>query len=223
MSTRDETLLKVVNSSGFLLQLAVEYAVGSQELGYPPWEVLVREHPWLDGNKDRFVDVVIGRPTVRLVTECKRPNGGEWIFVVPPRIEKAHRARLGWTVLAERNEGAGWHDTSVVPAFHTSSFCVVRGQDQNTPILERLAAEASRACDAIAAEELEIARKRRQAHRARYVPTIVTAAEMFVARIDPEDVSIAAGTVPRADFESVPAVWFRKSLVTQATTAAEPR
>src|SRR4051794_19366373 len=74
MPTREEDLLKVVNGSGFLLQLAVEYAVTSQELGYPPWEVVVREHPWLDGDRSRFVDLVIGRPSLRLVIECKRPS-----------------------------------------------------------------------------------------------------------------------------------------------------
>jgi hypothetical protein len=185
--------------------------------------VLLREHPWLDGDQERFVDLVLSRLAARLVTECKRSKGGEWIFLVSPESAATNWARLCWAVVDGERSAAGWHRTSVLPAIHESSFCIVSGQSDEKPLLERVAFQTAAACDAIAAEEIAIARRASQVHRMRYVPTIVTTAEVLIARVDPKDIDLAKGTVDAAQFESADCVWFRKSLAARLTEGSEPK
>ena len=48
-----------VNSSGFLLQLALKHSV--EQLPQQGWRVLSHEHPWkdLDTGRDGFIDLVL--------------------------------------------------------------------------------------------------------------------------------------------------------------------
>ena len=79
----DADLSKLVNQSGFPLQLAIDRMIQdrSVQLG---WKVLHREHGWRapDGQVG-FVDLILEDQwgTSVLVVECKRVLEADWLFL----------------------------------------------------------------------------------------------------------------------------------------------
>lgn len=215
MRTSDD-LTKLVNQSGFPLQLAVDHLVKSQEetLG---WSVLYREHGWKhpDGQSG-FIDLVLEdrNGTSVLAIECKRVLEADWLFLQPdPTQVPSLDARL-WVVNTKSHgrEYAGYFDLRTKPESIVSMYCVVAGQDAKArPMLERVAAEACAATEALAAEELPHIQQRDYGLRM-YASVIVTTARLLKTEFDSSKVVSEKGEVQSARHEEQQWVRFRKQL-----------
>lgn len=224
-----EQARKIVNGAGYLLQIGVAHRV-RQMRSHPSWEVVVVEHPWQRGDEARFIDLILASgEVVRLVVECKRPGGGEYTFLVPQDAGPAKTARCRWVEYDPKQAAGpvleqGWYDFGSTANTYESAYAILQGKENGrTPILERLAAEAVEACDAVAQEELNLAQQRGRSLRRIYVPTIITTAPPYIVRCNPEEIDPATATLT-GDIEPqlVDFLWFRKSLTTALSANAKP-
>jgi hypothetical protein len=211
-----EALEKLVNRSGFLFQLAVEDHV-RQGLSKHEWEVTAREYPWATADRGRsgFIDFVAERNNLRCVFECKRTQGGGWIFLVPDDSADTIALRTLWSAFGQSGaRGWGWDDLNFHPRTLRSEFCVVHGaSDDDKPMLERISADLVRASESLAREEL--AMQNRECGVFGYIPVIVTNTKLYACRVNPALVDLTSGTLPSsARFEEVSAIRFRKALPT---------
>jgi hypothetical protein len=62
-------LAGIVNASGFMLQLALEDAVRASERRHR-FEIEAREYPWRRGQDSGFIDLLLGRNSVRLTANA---------------------------------------------------------------------------------------------------------------------------------------------------------
>lgn len=210
----DADLSKLVNQSGFPLQLAIDRLVQdrSDQIG---WKVLYREHGWRapDGQSG-FVDLVLEDQwgTSVLVVECKRVLEADWLFLEElPAGSPSRRVRLWATNTPNHGkEHSGYYDATALPESGESMYCVVAGQDaKSRPMLERVASEVSSAMEAIALEELPVITKRGYGLRM-YVPVIVTTARLVVSQFDPKLVDLKVGETASVAHQVQPWVRFRK-------------
>jgi hypothetical protein len=206
-------LEKLVNRSGFLFQMAVEEHIRANTNNHG-WEVAAREYPWSSplGDRRGFIDIIADRSYLHSVVECKRTQGGEWIFLVPSASKETLRLRTLWSYLTDdRRQGYGWDDLHFTPATLESEFCIVRGgSDDDKPMLERIVGDLVRASESLAREQLD--RQGRHPGPAGYIPLIVTNAKLYACRVDPRDVDLQTGSVPSsAVFEETDAIRFRKA------------
>lgn len=214
---RTETdLTKLVNQSGFPLQLAIDHMVQdrSDELG---WKVLYREHGWTSPDGQRgFADLVLEDQfgSSVMVIECKRVLEADWLFLEElPARPFSRRTRLWVTNTKEHGkEHSGYYDARATPESPESMYCVVAGQDaKSRPMLERVAAETTAALEAIAIEERPLITKRQYGLRM-YVPVIVTTARITVSRFDAKLVALPTGEANAISHETRPWIRFRKQL-----------
>lgn len=222
----DLDLSKLLNQSGFPLQLAIDRLVQAQsdQLG---WRVLYREHGWrsLDGQSG-FVDLVLEDKwrTSVLVVECKRVLDADWLFLEELSINASPSLRVRLWATNTPNHGtahSGYYDAAALPESRESMYCVVAGQDSKSrPMLERVAAEVSSAMEAIALEELPVLTKRGYGLRM-YVPIILTTARIVVSQFDPDLVNLKNGELETAVHQVQPWVRFRKQF--SSDFAVEPK
>lgn len=213
--TETNRMLKMVNSSGFPLQLGVDYQIETSFKSHG-WRVLSREHPWqapLDGGGG-FIDLVIRdkHDVGVMIIECKRVRDSEWCFLVLPKNMERHHARFWLSNFGDQPAYSYWTDGTVFPVSPMAEFCVVPGQDSKSkPMLERVANEVMSATEAFANEEwgLKCAPFRRA-----YFSVIVTTAKIMVCPVDPTRISLDSGELSSGDFRPVPFVRFSKSLTT---------
>ncbi len=217
---KEEKLLKIVNSSGFPLQIGIQNLIEKQGRDYG-WEILSSEHPWhnVETGNNGFIDLVLKSidDIYRIVIECKRVRDTKWIFLVPSSKEKKRRHAIFWNtkIKNKKTENFGWVDVAIDPESFESEFCIVLGQDNKSkPMLERIAAELVEATEAVAYEEYQLIKEESYATN-NYFTVIVTTAELHVCKFNPEDISITNGELDTAEFEVVPFVRFRKSLTTK--------
>jgi hypothetical protein len=109
-----------------------------------------------------------------------------------------------------------WAELDPFPESVEAEFCAIRGQSANdkSNLLERIGGELIVATEALAAEERDFRPTRHGSIRF-YFPVIVTTADLKVGTFDPLQVSLADGTLPSAEFVSVPFLRFRKQLSTR--------
>ncbi len=220
----------IANSSGFPLQIRIANIAGSP---LSKWKVLLEEHPWHshETGSEGFLDIVLLKSSVNsrdvLVIECKRVKQTKWVFLIPklnPKPILFTRARL-WK---SRHTDSGWNrfdwvDMQTEPRSYESQFCAIPGQEHgHRNLLERTSAELIQATEALAVQERELFEKRRIAEsgaylsmkvNTRYIPVIVTTAELIISFFEPESISLKDGFLPSDSvFETVPVVRFRKSL-----------
>jgi hypothetical protein len=221
MSENNESLLNLVNSSGYLLQLRLESYIDDNRTSHG-WEIIGHEHPWInqETGDEGFIDIVLGsqfQQVFRMVIECKRVLDSSWVFLVTnQKSMNVHRSRLYWShCQVERKNLTGWHDFGLSPTFPEAGFCVVRGQsDKDKPMLERIAGILLKSVESLAEEESNFAPTQpSEAHV--YIPVIITTASLEVCLVDPSDVNIENGQLPdgKGHFEKVPFVAFRKGMI----------
>ena len=216
----ETALLKTVNQSGFPLQLRVIEEI-RQTHSQHGWTVVASEHPWNEpsAGRDGYADIVIRKNTMRLIIECKRALDKAWIFLIQPEKNPSQKeTRILWTDRAkDQPDISGWDNFLASPSAPASSFCVVHsdGGDKRTNILEELSKSLLPSVEAIASQELDLARPRRNPGELRfYFPVVVTTAELRICTIDTAQIDLATGTVRAADFQIVPMVAFQKPLST---------
>ena len=154
----DSDALRVVNSSGFPLQIAVQNAVESAQ---SPWKIVHKEHAWrnsLDGGSG-FIDLVVQHHQTQdsVVVECKRVQDSTWFFLNHDGSAVERRQCKVWATYFEAGslKHLGWTDISVQPRTPQAQFCCVRGQSSNggNTFLEKVASELVSSTEALAMEE----------------------------------------------------------------------
>ncbi len=211
-------LEKLLNSSGFLFQLAIENLVSSSD--NHEWRVISREHPWKHNEMESegFIDLILsaGQDMFFMVCECKRTKQGEWVFIVENE-KKGNVKPIRCLWIAGTSKGhsfSGWDDVNFKPPSPESSFCVIRGSgERGQPLLERLAGNLLLSTDCLADEDIGIVKKRKaDFYRGMYIPLIITNATLYICELDINEISITDGTVFNQEFKEVPMVRFRKTL-----------
>ena len=207
-----EDLAKIVNTSGFSLQTAVERAVRQTTR---KWHVLHREHAWLHENGESgFADLVLvdDRSCV-IVVECKRVQESDWIFITAEEPDKTVANRI----FINNNKGNGqeihgYFDLRTAPSAFVSDFCVVAGQDSKSrPLLERIAHEVVTSTEAVAREEYPHTVSRNYGFRC-YTGIIVTTARLSISTINNNEVTLGNDEATNQQITEVPWVKFRKQL-----------
>lgn len=216
---QDEKLRNIVNSSGFPLQIGLVHLIKKAwPQGYG-WRTILTEHPWQhpESTEDGFIDLVVEdqHRTQVMVVECKRVRDTEWFFLTPKEDPNPRRVVNAWFTFVQTAKAKrfGWQDHSADPTSHQSEFCVVHGQDtKSRPMLERVAAQLVESTEALAHEEYAIHKGDGEFLRI-YINVIVTTANLKVCKFNPESIDIATGEIGVANFETVPWVRLRKSLI----------
>ena len=225
MSEKSETLLNLVNKSGFVFQLCIEHEIENTKDTHKK-EVLAREYRWIDPNSDqeRFIDIILSTGTNgRMIIECKRVRQGNWVFLVPESDKPKNSANILWTGNNKSGKQlASWHKFDLIPQSIESSFCIIRGQgEKDQPMLERLASFLLRSTEVLALEEMETSQESRNFNLKFYFPVIITNASLSICRYDPSNIDINSGDLSGADFEEVPFIRFTKSMSTIIESSGE--
>jgi hypothetical protein len=216
-------LSKIVNQSGFPLQLAIDRTVQDQadRIG---WSVLYREHGWKhpDGQSG-FIDLALTNRyrTAVAVLECKRVQESDWIFLEPspPRTPTLETRLWVTTTSKSAQEHFGYFDALAKPESPDCSACVVAGQDpKSRPLLERLAAELTAATEALAEEERSVAAIDGPRMRF-YISVLVTTARLHHSTLDPLTVPLDTGEASSLSHQEVPWIRFRKQLASDFAVA----
>lgn len=216
-----EDLKKIVNRSGFPLQLAVERTVRESSSS---WRVLHREHAWCHSNSEcGFADLVlVNQSNCVMVVECKRVQDSDWVFITPDEPEKDLESRLYINNSAGHGvEHNGYLDVQTFPSAYISNFCVVAGQDAHSrPLLERTAHDVVVASEAVAQEEQPFLEARNYGFRC-YAAIVVTTANLSISSIRDRDISLVTGEVDDQAVQSVPWIKFRKQLSNELVVEPE--
>ena len=224
----DKILQKMVNSSGFLFQLAVQSEILQTATNHK-WKVLSHEHPWIDleSRREGFIDLVLSsNNTERLIIECKRSLDASWIFLMPEGSKKDIRIVRGLWIDFEVDKRilTGWHDFKIIPESYESEFCIIRGQGEgDKSMLERLSRNLLNSMECFMTEELSIVKNQKFHDLRIYYPVIVTSAQLYLCHFDASKVSIEDGKLNEAHYESVPFIRFRKSLALSLLSDSAPR
>lgn len=226
MDPSHNSLLSLVNASGFLFQLRVEQEISATQSKHRK-SVLAHEHRWTHPatQQNGFIDLITTAGTNgKIVMECKRLRAAEWAFLIPPDAKPTTYLRILWAkrFSAERR-GSAWDAFALRRESLEAEFCVVRGQaDAQIPMLERLSTTLLASVEALANEELAFAQSEGSTGIRFYFPAIVTTATLYVCRVDPSRVDIASGELKDASFEEVPFIRFTKSMATSLTSSHIP-
>jgi hypothetical protein len=232
MADNHDSLLDLINASGFLFQVRVEREIEKLNLSSSGWrwDVIAREHRWVDpfDGKEGFIDLIIGSDVDRVVIECKRTTDASWLFLIPKDQAQTSQARLLWTYEGPipretyRRKLFEWHNFQAKPRTYESMFCIIRGKgEKEAPMLERLASQLLRSVEGLAKEEVE-SESTSQGNRHLYIPTIITNAKLIVCQHKIDDVDISTGRLEKADFFEVPFVRFRKNLSSSTPEHTHP-
>jgi len=215
----DNELLKLVNSSGFIFQIGVLREI-ERTFSHHKWDIVAEEHRWKhpESGENGFIDLVIKRDMIfRIVIECKRATGRNWVFLTPRNYSKpSDTVSLFWTDRIEPDQDVwGWIDLLIQPGSPESAFCVVQGQgDGQTPMLERIADILLPSVEAVALEELSF-KPNKEINRCHlFVPILVTNAQLYTCSFNPEQVDMIDGKLPTGEFKNTPFIRFRKGLAT---------
>jgi hypothetical protein len=227
MNTEEKNTLSLINASGFLLQMALEHQVASTYNKEHDYELFVSEHPWdnLKTKEKGFVDIILQKNFVRLIIECKRPRGGEWVFLVPQNAKNnVQKSRFLWSRNRENNPSLSNVDEFLLTiASYESRICLIRGQgEEKLSLLERLSYQLISSIESIANEEILLSPNQSYPDPIVYLPVILTTATLKVATINLDKISLDDGTIDSAPYEIVPYIKFRKSLVTSLSPNRKP-
>lgn len=215
----DEKLRGIVNRGGFPFQIGIKRAVEKSRKDHA-WKVITEEHPWKNemSSESGFIDLILKHQsgTQLLLVECKRVIDCEWIFLLPSNNQKTWRAKSWTSYLPKLFD---WLDFLTWPDSFESKFCVVRGQDDKKPMLEREASKIVEATEAFAMEEKLLLIAESNDLRA-YFSVIVTTADLKICKFDHDDIDIKSGLFSKRDFEDVPFIRFSKPLTPRNEKAA---
>ena len=211
--TTESDLLRVINSSGFPLQIALQNAV---ETAAPGWKVCHREHAWAHptNGQSGFIDLVVQSDTYdAIVVECKRVQDSAWLFLGHSGSAKPEALFKPWATVYPRARPPyfGWADLRIPLQTPQAQFCCVRGQssnDKNT-FLERVAAELVSSTEALAVEERDYRNDTGESCRM-YFSVVVTTAKLFFTTFESSSLKLEDGTLESATFEQVPYLRVRK-------------
>lgn len=207
-------LLKVINGSGFPLQIALQSVVDNANTG---WRVRHKEHAWTNPTDglSGFIDVVLQHKQTKdsMVIECKRVQNSAWLFLSHTGELKSRRHCEVWATIFDSTASNffGWWDVAIPLDSPEAHFCCLRGQssnDKNT-FLERVAGELVSSTEALAREERDYRHENDESCRL-YFNVIVTTAQLYFATYDKSALKLEDGSLVNAEFHRVPYLRVRK-------------
>lgn len=227
MSETNESLLNVVNASGFLFQLGVQESI-QNTYDEHRWRVVGSEHRWQENSSAReaFIDIVISNDNMfplRMAIECKRVQGdAHWVFLLDQRnAQSSMTARTLWSFTEVREERQvtkmDWGNLFFEPMSFESSFCIVRGQNSNDRImLDRIADILLPSLESLAIQEFQLLNPNARLPLQIYVPVVVTNAILQVCKFGAENINLNSGELQLGEvtFETVPYIRYTKGLTT---------
>jgi hypothetical protein len=218
-------LIQAVDKSGFPFQLAVERelkALGRKH----SWPLVATEVP-VGGT---FADIVLQRPGLLGVVECKRVEDEKWHFLVP-RGANANmaRCRIEW-----HNPNAAKlpiHATLTIHHHVTKLFCseckMATGSYESSVCVPPKG-KAVNSLEALSGDLLSTAHALGDMFDLKYddeptylIPIVVTNAELMVCEYDVDSLDINLGRLGQVDFKPVNFLRFRKTLVSRASNDYE--
>lgn len=224
-------LLDVLNSSGFPFQIGLRKEM-ERTVKNHGWTVDIGEHRWTHRNlqKSGYIDLIASHNQFifTILIECKRMREGNWVFLTPEgSSHECSRLSAFYTVQGTNNtndltddsirEISFWSDLNFTPISHEAEFCVIKGQDERNPMLERISDELLPAVEAVGLEYLALnAKAGRIGGNRLFLPVIITNSELWKANFDPSNINLKSGEIEanKCNFERVPFIRFRKSLST---------
>jgi len=215
----EESLAKVVNSTGFPLQLGVKRKI-EETIGDHRWVVMSMEHPWqhpesgITGYADLILKLRCNSQV--MVVECKRMLDSEWIFLCPSSSHASppRKWHVSKTLITHVLDGVvkqfGWDQMQIEPIGYRSEFCGIPKMDNKpTSMLERIGSELIDATEAIAFQEKQLYKDGKLLRA--YHPVIITTAALKVCKFFPTDIN-ESGEISKCEFEEVPFLRFHKCL-----------
>ncbi len=228
MGETEESTRSLANASGFPFQIWLGSYIDrtSEQHG---WQVLTSEIRWINQRtgREEFADLVLRHKrqwALRAVVEVKRVREGVWVFLRSDQSPEQKVQRFRAFVCCADTSGAiraRWMDgyrTSGEECL-VSSYCVVRGQGKERPMLERVASYILLATESIGEREAKL----RDVGRLYIFPIVVTNARLVVHTFNPEQVDPQSGELRESQFIEVPYLLFRKSIGTVYSTGKQPR
>ena len=184
------------------------------------WKLIAEEHPWNDPEsaESGFIDIVAGFGAVRLVIECMRGADATWVFLTRKgdRTVSDTVDVLCTDSQEDQPDINEWCRMRLSPTSPLAAFCIVRGQAEKEPMLERVASSLLLSTEALAREELQLDNQKHFRNYRFYIPVIVTTAQLQVCRLNPSDVDLKNGKVEevQVEYEKAPSLRFRKAFGT---------
>lgn len=206
----------ILNTSGFPFQMKIAQEIRDSP-GRHDWKVLAEEHPWKSSESEDygFIDIVAGYGAVRLVIECKRGADATWLFLGTKSDGKPIDRIYALCTDTDQDEPdiEAWARFGLKPLSPQTPFCIVRGQGDKEPMLERIATTLILSAESLAQEELRIGRMERVHNYKFIIPVIITTARLLFCPLDPKKVDLSNGKVPTEEsvFEEVKLVRFQKA------------
>jgi hypothetical protein len=206
-------LRKAVDKSGFPLQLKLEKIIYEIK----NWTVSGREVYWELNGHNGFIDTVydLWLSSKKIITEVKKTSGGEWIFLVEKKANKNAHSTINLSsyrpTLTDKFNNE-WNETAIDHHTKRSAFCIVSGQDENNPMLERLCTNLLMATEAFAKKHIQKdSVKNSNHHSVSYYPVIVTNTPMYQCIYKPTKVNLSTGELTEEpEFEEIKSIAFQK-------------
>lgn len=210
-------LLKIINGSGFPLQLGISSLI-EETTSQHGWRVMFQEHSWANYETESggFIDLLLldKSQSIVLNLECKRVKDVDWLFLNPANEVSKRRHIKAFHTIAEYGslKKFTWSDVTGEPSTPESEYCVFGGQDgASRSMLEKLAAGVIESTEGFAIEDHSYSHKIPEFTRY-YFNVIVTTANLHVISFDPKTIDITTGEVSQAGSAEVPYLRFRKQL-----------
>ncbi len=216
-------LQKLVNDSGFPLQLALEKALHQE------WPIELRpfrsEFPWANGTygTSGYLDLLVGFGAFRLLISAKRVRDSDWIFLRRHGSpEQTYQTRTYWRRERPRNAG-DWSKVYLFPETPESAFAVIPGATDRRALLEREGASLVHALESIASAEDRLAQREESDPGLRiYLPIIVTTARLHICTLATDRIDLTTGEAALTEMPvvEVPAVRFTKAFTRPLDTSS---
>lgn len=204
-------LEKIVDGSGFPLQLKLEEIYDDTQ----GWMVEGQELYWEIENHSGFIDTIYGNNnlTRKIITEVKKTSGGEWLFMADKKSgKKGGRMVTLWQGPGgTKDQSLEWRDSNFGYVKEKSAFCIVSGQDERNPMLERLCTQLLMATEAFAKKQFKNRDKNSTLRPVTYYPVIVTNSPLYLCLYDSSKVDLDSGTIDGdKQFKEVKSIIFQK-------------
>jgi hypothetical protein len=218
-----KTAQDIVNNSGYPLQIRLKEWIEETRQQHK-WKVSVSEHRWVNTeiNDEGYIDLVLEHKStnLRLVVECKRITGS-WTFLLPmAQLINDRKTRM--LSIDYNSFKFLWSEFAILPESPEASFCVMETDGKkDSRTLEKLAGELLLSLEYLAVEETELIRpfieksqRKLLPTQMRYLPIIVTTAQLQVMNFNPSSIDVKSGEVIESMITPVKYVRFRKNLAT---------
>ena len=207
---------KILNESGFPLQIAVQRAVAGSRAEHP-FSVKYVEHSWHDpaNGGGGFVDLVLAHRDgiTKLIVECKRARDANWVFVNDRGHDRTTLLSKCWVTHYDGHSlpTYGWRDLPVDPLTPEALYCATRGMGSydKATFMERICGELIHSTEGIAAEERDYRPAGKETVRCYFNVVVTTAKLSFATFADPE-LSLEDGTLASVTAQEVPYLRMRK-------------